>query len=87
MLRSVLFLTTGVFFAAIWTSVTCDEPYMNLPKCMQPFGITGLCMASIQSYTYNQGTKKCEIFIYGGCGGSKNRFNTITECENECLKT
>ena len=35
-------------------------------------------------YGYNQETKKCEEFNYGGCKGNENSFITHTECANNC---
>ena len=45
---------------------------------------TGLCEAYIPSYFYNETSKKCEKFIYGGCGGNANRFSTQDHCQETC---
>ncbi|NP_001119737.1 chymotrypsin inhibitor SCI-III precursor [Bombyx mori] len=85
MLRSVLFLFAGVFFAACLTSVMSDEPTTDLPICEQAFGDAGLCFGYMKLYSYNQETKNCEEFIYGGCQGNDNRFSTLAECEQKCI--
>jgi hypothetical protein len=38
-------------------------------------------------YHYEHETKKCEIFIYGGCGGTENRFVSMKECVDTCKAT
>lgn len=35
-------------------------------------------------YFFNASTRKCEHFIYGGCGGNKNNFYTEAECRRTC---
>ena len=42
------------------------------------------CEAYIPSYFYNATSRKCEKFIYGGCGGTRNRFSTLDECQATC---
>ena len=44
----------------------------------------GPCEAAIRRYFYNSQTKKCELFIYGGCAGNENNFETQAECESRC---
>ncbi|KHJ42566.1 Kunitz/Bovine pancreatic trypsin inhibitor domain protein [Trichuris suis] len=41
-------------------------------------------MAYFTKYYYNKESKKCETFVYGGCQGNENRFDTLEECEAKC---
>ena len=41
-------------------------------------------MALLRKFRYDSESKKCVVFIYGGCGGTENRFSTISECVNTC---
>ncbi|XP_051963421.1 papilin-like [Xyrauchen texanus] len=50
-------------------------------KC-QVAAQTGLCKASIRRFYYNNGA--CEPFIYGGCGGNKNNYETEETCMTTC---
>ncbi|XP_052769423.1 papilin-like [Mya arenaria] len=43
-----------------------------------------ICLAYFPKYGFNSATCQCEKFIYGGCGGNGNRFDTIEECESKC---
>ena len=45
---------------------------------------SGPCAAFFHHYYYNKETGKCEEFIYGGCHGNANNFETIEECERKC---
>ena len=45
---------------------------------------TGDCRGYFPSYFYNHTSMRCERFIYGGCGGNQNRFNTSQECNQRC---
>lgn len=40
----------------------------------------GPCDAAIPKWFYNAGTRKCESFSWGGCGGTVP-FDTKAECE------
>jgi hypothetical protein len=53
--------------------------------CFEPKRI-GPCKASIPKYYFNQATSQCERFLYGGCDGSNNRFNSLNDCEQKCSK-
>ncbi|XP_053959093.1 kunitz-like toxin PcKuz3 [Anastrepha ludens] len=45
---------------------------------------SGRCFGYVPSFAYNPIARKCEEFIYGGCGGNDNRFETKRECEFSC---
>ncbi|EPB72030.1 Kunitz/Bovine pancreatic trypsin inhibitor domain protein [Ancylostoma ceylanicum] len=44
------------------------------------------CTANIVRFTYNDETPACEEFKYDGCSHSPNNFETLEECQKECLK-
>lgn len=41
-------------------------------------------MAYIPRFFYNSTSGKCEQFIYGGCGGNKNNFESVNDCQLAC---
>ena len=45
---------------------------------------TGPCRAKSVQYFYNPVTKRCEKFVYGGCGGNGNRFGNKGGCDFTC---
>jgi len=53
--------------------------------CNQP-PETGRCRAYFRRYYYDPANKSCQLFIYGGCGGNENRFETKEECEARCMQ-
>ncbi|XP_040582817.1 uncharacterized protein [Lepeophtheirus salmonis] len=46
----------------------------------------GYCHDQIDKYFFNTHTRKCEKFIYSGCGGNKNNFDNETECNETCTQ-
>ncbi|GFX46534.1 papilin [Trichonephila clavipes] len=63
--------------------VTCERQPPSDSICEQKKEV-GPCKAAFPRYYYNKNTKKCEIFIYGGCKGNSNNFQTLEECEVTC---
>ncbi len=57
----------------------------NREICLLPLS-EGLCRAAIPRYYYNREKDRCEQFIYGGCDGNENNFNSFEECESRCGK-
>jgi hypothetical protein len=53
-------------------SVTCDK------------SDAGPCDAAISKYYYDTKARRCKHFLYGGCQGNRNNFNTLRECEKKC---
>uniref|UniRef100_A0A0R3WQW9 BPTI/Kunitz inhibitor domain-containing protein n=1 Tax=Hydatigena taeniaeformis TaxID=6205 RepID=A0A0R3WQW9_HYDTA len=45
---------------------------------------TGPCSGSYARYYYDPVEGGCRLFMYGGCLGNGNRFNTKAECEDAC---
>lgn len=61
---------------------TCVNPegseVCSLPK------VTGPCDGKYPSYFYNKSSGQCESFLFGGCLGNGNRFDTIEQCRETC---
>ena len=51
--------------------------------CAQP-KVVGRCRAAFRRYWFNSQTNRCELFIYGGCGGNDNNFKALQECQTRC---
>ncbi|XP_044029133.1 kunitz-type serine protease inhibitor bitisilin-3-like isoform X2 [Siniperca chuatsi] len=45
---------------------------------------TGPCKARFKRYFYNSSSNSCKVFIYGGCRGNLNNFQSETECMQRC---
>ena len=58
----------------------------NQRVCSQP-QIGGNCLAYFPRWWYNVRTNQCERFIYGGCGGNQNNFETETACQRRCQRS
>ncbi|XP_059560826.1 tissue factor pathway inhibitor-like [Myotis daubentonii] len=44
----------------------------------------GRCRAHFIRYFYNHSSGLCEEFVYGGCEGNPNNFETKAECQRSC---
>ncbi|KAL1443251.1 hypothetical protein MTO96_007532, partial [Rhipicephalus appendiculatus] len=44
----------------------------------------GPCRASIPRYYYDNATRTCKQFTYGGCEGNSNNYETVEECKASC---
>jgi len=72
----------------------CDShltPMSRTPKLSQPEADIcqqnkdpGPCFALKPRFFFNSGTGACEEFIYGGCRGNGNNFQSMTECLTTC---
>ncbi|XP_006834353.1 PREDICTED: tissue factor pathway inhibitor 2 [Chrysochloris asiatica] len=55
----------------------------NSEICLLPLEV-GPCRALIPSYYYDRYTQSCRKFMYGGCGGNANNFETWEACDKAC---
>nr|ABZ89561.1 dathoxin-1 [Dermacentor andersoni] len=68
-------------------SLTCIVPAYGKKEwkpagCQLP-AVTGPCKAMIKAWHYNS-KGKCQAFVYGGCEGNSNNFETKKMCEQRC---
>ena len=54
--------------------------FCSLPKRI------GKCRAAIPRYYYHKVAQECVPFLYGGCGGNRNRFMTKEKCDCVCKR-
>ncbi|XP_035677445.1 tissue factor pathway inhibitor-like isoform X2 [Branchiostoma floridae] len=45
----------------------------------------GNCQSSFQRYFYDPTTSKCDVFTFTGCGGNKNNFMSLYDCQSACM--
>uniref|UniRef100_A0ABM5G4L6 Actinia tenebrosa protease inhibitors-like n=1 Tax=Pogona vitticeps TaxID=103695 RepID=A0ABM5G4L6_9SAUR len=61
----------------------CERRCLTPQVCHLP-AEPGPCDAAIIRFFYDSVAKTCARFIYGGCGGNKNNFRTLEECQRAC---
>ncbi|KAG7255330.1 hypothetical protein CRUP_012144 [Coryphaenoides rupestris] len=44
----------------------------------------GPCRAAFPRFFYQPSSASCHSFIYGGCQGNKNRYETLGDCVAQC---
>lgn len=68
----------------VGSSAPVPQPPQNIPDhCHQPRD-PGPCRGYFQKWHFSAEENACQMFIFGGCGGNNNRFNTKDECESVC---
>ncbi|GFY66766.1 hypothetical protein TNIN_444381 [Trichonephila inaurata madagascariensis] len=53
--------------------------------CTLPMNKGG-CQNEIRRWFYDKENYACRMFVYGGCGGNGNNFETQDECEKICQR-
>ncbi|CAG5131351.1 unnamed protein product, partial [Candidula unifasciata] len=54
-------------------------------RCLLP-PEQGMCMARFPRLYYEAASNSCKEFVYGGCGGNDNNFETLQDCDNICVR-
>ncbi|CAM4552552.1 unnamed protein product [Leuciscus chuanchicus] len=60
-----------------------DVRSVNKDHCLLPSAV-GRCRAAFPRFYYDVTNQTCKQFIYGGCEGNDNNFNTQEDCEASC---
>ncbi|XP_034473136.1 male accessory gland serine protease inhibitor-like [Drosophila innubila] len=85
-----LFILFVVFFAFIASSLAFKNPECGEPHSKNgveaPNGRIMVCMAKSTRWSYDAEANKCVSFNYGGCGGNRNSFGSLQQCEATCLE-
>nr|XP_045610870.1 papilin-like [Procambarus clarkii] len=61
----------------------CVEPE-GMESCHLP-RVEGPCTGSVPAWYHDSATSSCKSFMYGGCLGNNNRYNSQQECEEKCI--
>ncbi|XP_017075161.2 male accessory gland serine protease inhibitor-like [Drosophila eugracilis] len=80
-----LMILVFVFAAFVASALALKNEICGLPHSRNGNGKIS-CEAYIPSWSYDAGNNQCVKFIYGGCGGNDNRFNSKENCEEKCLQ-
>lgn len=78
--KVTLILDILSYFTYILTS--CSAGFLDI--CRLP-KVQGACEGYYPSWYYDKDRKQCAQFIWGGCLGNANRFETREECQDLCV--
>ncbi|XP_026316272.1 papilin-like isoform X3 [Hyposmocoma kahamanoa] len=73
------YLFSFVLFVSV-VAISCKKR----PKFCKLDSDTGPCYGAFTRYYWDEKTKDCLKFSYGGCGGNKNNFETEDACRSTC---
>ncbi|CAD5222567.1 unnamed protein product [Bursaphelenchus xylophilus] len=61
----------------------CQDPAIDEGCLLDPQ--PGPCSAKTTKYYYDTRSGKCSPFIYGGCSGNENNFDSLGDCQDICI--
>ncbi|XP_014676312.1 PREDICTED: adhesive plaque matrix protein 2-like, partial [Priapulus caudatus] len=64
-------------------AISEPPPPTSPNTCLLPFSY-GACAASVFRWYYSQESRRCGIFIFSGCGGNSNNYDSKQTCEAAC---
>ncbi|XP_072017964.1 WAP, Kazal, immunoglobulin, Kunitz and NTR domain-containing protein 1-like isoform X2 [Amphiura filiformis] len=59
-------------------------PVLPVDSCKHPI-VTGPCRAHFVRWAYDETSRDCVQFVFGGCGKNGNNFETNEECASTCV--
>lgn len=68
--------------AKISSTTTTPKPDGNVCNLDIDYGD---CESYVHKWYFDRDTKRCNTFVWGGCGGNGNRFNSQSDCLEQCL--
>ncbi|RCN33797.1 Kunitz/Bovine pancreatic trypsin inhibitor domain protein [Ancylostoma caninum] len=75
-----------IFTLCLVTVITALRPPLNeTPSYCLEGADNGLCKACMIRYYYNAKSRRCEPFVYSGCGGNENNFVSYGDCKRGCI--
>jgi len=93
MIRYLLFCLTVFLYEAAGRPPSDGQSSRSPPldqfgilrMCRRPL-VTGSpnCRAMLKRWYYDSPSETCKLFVWSGCGGNDNRFESRDECENRC---
>ncbi|EDW28970.1 GL19465 [Drosophila persimilis] len=57
---------------------------LKSPVCGEEFGKLGNCKSQQNKWTYRKDSNECLQFVYSGCHGNNNLFDSKKVCEQTC---
>ncbi|XP_026316323.1 papilin-like [Hyposmocoma kahamanoa] len=66
------------------TEMLCQENCNPYPKLCTLEAEPGPCRGAFKRFFWNNDEKECQEFIYGGCQGNNNNFETLQACRDTC---
>ncbi|XP_043223530.1 papilin-like [Amphibalanus amphitrite] len=61
----------------------CPEQLYAAEACADELDV-GPCTNFTTQFWYSTAERQCQPFQYGGCGGNRNRFGSLAECQQRC---
>uniref|UniRef100_A0A3B4YK99 Si:dkey-117n7.5 n=1 Tax=Seriola lalandi dorsalis TaxID=1841481 RepID=A0A3B4YK99_SERLL len=55
--------------------------FVSTDRCLEPMA-EGACSEYILLWYFHPRSGECRPFVYGGCGGNRNRFSSRQECQS-----
>ncbi|CAL4099423.1 unnamed protein product, partial [Meganyctiphanes norvegica] len=56
----------------------------SIPDICYAPALSGPCKGYFPQFYYNPLSGACDCFVFGGCGGNDNKFDTLDECTGNC---